>query len=67
MGVLTPLYEKPNHVLEKQRFYQNNPNALYFRGPRQRLYIGTYSILFAGGMLATLFGVTSLVKGKSSE
>jgi len=67
MGLLTPLYEKPNHVLEKQHFYQNSANPLIFRGPRQRLYIGTYSVLFAGGMLATLFACTSLVKGKTSE
>ncbi|KAJ3568762.1 hypothetical protein NP233_g5501 [Leucocoprinus birnbaumii] len=67
MGVLTPLYEKPNHVPERQRYYQNKTSLVHLRGPRQKLYIGTYSVLFAGGMLATLFAATSLVKGKSSE
>ncbi|KAL9713043.1 hypothetical protein Ac2012v2_004284 [Leucoagaricus gongylophorus] len=66
MSFLTPLYEKPNHVLDKQRYYQASSSLVHLRGPRQRLYLGAYAVLFAGGMLSTFFAATSLVKGKSS-
>ncbi|KIM46540.1 hypothetical protein M413DRAFT_24248 [Hebeloma cylindrosporum] len=67
MGILTPLYNLPNNVLEKQRMYQNTHKPIMLRGPRSNLYVGAYTALFITGMLGTAFAATSLVRGKKTE
>ncbi|RXW25802.1 hypothetical protein EST38_g11 [Candolleomyces aberdarensis] len=64
MGLFTPLYNLPNHVLEKQKMFQNDARHIIFRGPRARLYVGGFSALFAVGMIGTTYGTFQLVKGK---
>ncbi|EDR12701.1 uncharacterized protein LACBIDRAFT_311423 [Laccaria bicolor S238N-H82] len=67
MSLLSPIYNLPNHVLEKQKMYQNNTKPIMLRGPRSNLYVGTFGVLFGVGMLGTLYGAYSLTKGKPSE
>ncbi|KAF7775802.1 hypothetical protein Agabi119p4_4195 [Agaricus bisporus var. burnettii] len=67
MSFLTPLYERPNNILEKQRYYQNNHAALYMRGPRQKLYFGAFCALFAGGMIGTVYAIGNLVADNKAE
>ncbi|KAH6914726.1 hypothetical protein BKA70DRAFT_1256913 [Coprinopsis sp. MPI-PUGE-AT-0042] len=67
MGLLTPLYNLPNNVLEKQRRYQNDHRMMPLRGPRGRLYFSAFTALFAVGMTATTWGTYNLVAGKPAE
>ncbi|KAF8165692.1 hypothetical protein B0H34DRAFT_794057 [Crassisporium funariophilum] len=67
MAILSPLYNLPNNVLEKQKMYQNSARPIMMRGPRSGLYIGVYGAMFAVGMVSTLYSLTSLVKGKQAE
>ncbi|KAF9006740.1 hypothetical protein BDQ17DRAFT_1423604 [Cyathus striatus] len=67
MSIWGPLVNLPNKTLEKQKYYQNNHNALYLRGPRAKLYVGTFTALFAAGMASTLFASFTLVAGKPSS
>ncbi|KAJ3516812.1 hypothetical protein NLJ89_g890 [Agrocybe chaxingu] len=67
MALLSPLYSLPNHVLEKQKLYQNSSKPIMLRGPRSNLYVGTFGVLFTVGMVSTVYAFTSLVRGKKSE
>jgi len=61
------LVKLPNHVAERQRFYQNHPAPLYVRAPRARLY---NSVWFSGlfvGLAGITYGAVHLVLGKPSE
>ncbi|KAF5333074.1 hypothetical protein D9611_002735 [Ephemerocybe angulata] len=66
MGILTPLYNRPNYVVEKQKMYQNSPQPLILRGPRAKLYVGTYAAIFSVGMVLTTVGSWQLIKGKDA-
>ncbi|TFK25975.1 hypothetical protein FA15DRAFT_703269 [Coprinopsis marcescibilis] len=65
MALLTPLYNYPNHVLEKQKMYQNDHRPIPLRGPRGKLYVGVFGVLFTVGMVSTTMGTWQLIKGKS--
>ncbi|KAF9057819.1 hypothetical protein BJ165DRAFT_1521164 [Panaeolus papilionaceus] len=65
MGLLSPLYNLPNNVLEKQKLYQNSSKPIMTRGPRSGLYLGVYGALFVAGILSTTYAGVTLVKGKS--
>ncbi|TEB37099.1 hypothetical protein FA13DRAFT_1726233 [Coprinellus micaceus] len=65
MALFSPLYNLPNHVVEKQKRYQNDTRAIYLRTPRSRLYFGSYIALFTVGMSATTIGAWQMIKGKS--
>ncbi|KAF5387617.1 hypothetical protein D9615_000712 [Tricholomella constricta] len=65
--LLTPLYNKPNRILERQKAIQNDPRKIMFRLPRSKLYIGVYGAMFTVGMLGTTYGIVSLLRGKPSE
>ncbi|KAF8806254.1 hypothetical protein BYT27DRAFT_7191571 [Phlegmacium glaucopus] len=67
MALLTPIYNLPNHVLEKQKLYQTSPKPIMLRGPRSGLYVGVYGALFVTGMVSTLFGLNELFRGKKAE
>ncbi|EAU84198.1 hypothetical protein CC1G_08128 [Coprinopsis cinerea okayama7 len=67
MGLLTPLYNLPNNVLEKQKRYQNDTRPLPLRGPRAKLYVGVYAVLFTAGMIGTTVGSWNMIKGEKSE
>ncbi|KAF8961114.1 hypothetical protein BDZ97DRAFT_1921635 [Flammula alnicola] len=76
MAILSPLYNLPNHVLEKQKMYQASSIQLLFststkpimmRGPRGPLYVGVYGTLFAVGMVSSLYAFGSLILGKKKE
>ncbi|TFK43885.1 hypothetical protein BDQ12DRAFT_719064 [Crucibulum laeve] len=64
MALLTPLYNLPNHVIEKQKHYQNSHKPIMLRGPRGRLYVGVYGVAFTAGVAGTVFSLYQLVKGK---
>ncbi|KAG5724743.1 hypothetical protein E4T56_gene8037 [Termitomyces sp. T112] len=65
MLLLSPLYNKPNRIIEKQRALQNDPRKIMFRLPRSGLYLGTFGALFVASSLGTVFGLYSLVRGKT--
>ncbi|RDB20067.1 hypothetical protein Hypma_012900 [Hypsizygus marmoreus] len=67
MFLLAPLYNKPNHILEKQRALQSDPRKIMYRLPRSQLYLGVYGAAFTVGMLGTLYGVFSLLRGKPAK
>ncbi|KAG6902468.1 hypothetical protein C0995_016330 [Termitomyces sp. Mi166 len=56
---------EPNRILEKQRAIQNDPRKIMYRLPRSGLYLGTFGALFVASSLGTVFGVYSLIRGKS--
>jgi len=61
---LAPLYDKPNRILERQKAIQNDHRPIMLRLPRSRLYIGIYGAGFGVSILATGYGMYSLIKGK---
>ncbi|PFH50132.1 hypothetical protein AMATHDRAFT_61587 [Amanita thiersii Skay4041] len=65
--ILNPLYNRPNYVVEKQRAIQSDTRPVMLRLPRSKLYVGSFGALFTVGMFATVYGITSLVKGKQSS
>ncbi|KJA29663.1 hypothetical protein HYPSUDRAFT_31627 [Hypholoma sublateritium FD-334 SS-4] len=67
MSILSPLYNLPNHVLEKQKAYQNNTKPIMLRGPRAGLYVGVFGALFTVGMLSTTYGMFNLITGNKKE
>ncbi|KAG6812098.1 hypothetical protein H0H92_004398 [Tricholoma furcatifolium] len=60
--LLSPLYNKPNTVLEKQRAYQNDPRKIMYRLPRSGLYLTAYGAIFAASSVGTLYGIYALVR-----
>ncbi|KAJ8698700.1 hypothetical protein PTI98_005377 [Pleurotus ostreatus] len=64
--MLSALYNKPNHILEKQKLVQNDHRKIFYRLPRSNLYMGAYYTTFTLGMLGTTYGLFSLIKGKDS-
>lgn len=66
MIILSPLYEKPNRVVERQKVYQLDTRPVYLRLPRSRLYVGVFGALFTVGMVSTTYGIVHLVKGKQA-
>ncbi|KAF8897903.1 hypothetical protein BD779DRAFT_1492906 [Infundibulicybe gibba] len=67
MILLSPLYNKPNTILAKQKAYQNDARLIMHRLPRSNLYLGLFGVTFVAGMVGTTYGMFSLVKGKPSE
>ncbi|KAF8622056.1 hypothetical protein AX15_007207 [Amanita polypyramis BW_CC] len=67
MIFLSPLYTKPNNIIERQKIIQSDLRPIMLRLPRSGLYVGTFGVLFTVGMLATTYGCVSLVKGKTTE
>ncbi|KAF8914313.1 hypothetical protein CPB84DRAFT_1758947 [Gymnopilus junonius] len=65
MSILSPLYNLPNHVTEKQRAYQASTKPLIWRGPRQHIYLPAFFTLFAAGMASTVYAAFHLAKGKN--
>ncbi|KAF8204597.1 hypothetical protein BJ912DRAFT_1051950 [Pholiota molesta] len=63
MAILEPIYNLPNHVIEKQKMYQNSTKPIMLRGPRGGLYVGTFGVLFAVGMASTVYAFGSLIVG----
>lgn len=59
------LVDKPNHVIERQKFYQSSTLPIYLRAPRSRLYIGAFSVGFVAAMGGTSFMIYNLIKGKA--
>ncbi|KAI9483562.1 MAG: hypothetical protein EXX96DRAFT_146825 [Benjaminiella poitrasii] len=58
------LVNKPNRVLEKQRYFQQPSNKLLFlRGPRDKFFVYTTFIILGTGLVGSLYGVTKLAKG----
>ncbi|KAF9567435.1 hypothetical protein CPC08DRAFT_703325, partial [Agrocybe pediades] len=66
MSLLSPLYNLPNHVLEKQKAFQNSSKPLVLRGPRAGIYVGGYAALFTVGMLSTVYACGNLIAGKKT-
>ncbi|KAG6868126.1 hypothetical protein C0993_007330 [Termitomyces sp. T159_Od127] len=65
MVLLSPLYNKPNRIIEKQRLYQNDPRKIMYRLPRSGLYLGIYGALFTASSIGTVYGIYSLIRGKT--
>ncbi|RPD66903.1 hypothetical protein L226DRAFT_565678 [Lentinus tigrinus ALCF2SS1-7] len=65
--MLNALVNKPNHIVEKQKFVQNQHIPIYYRLPRSKLYVKTYYAIFTVGMLSTAYGAFQLIRGKPSE
>ncbi|KAF8231397.1 hypothetical protein L208DRAFT_1399024 [Tricholoma matsutake] len=62
--LLSPLYDKPNRILEKQKIIQNDHRPIMRRLPRSQLYLGLYGAGYCVSMFATAYGLWALVKGK---
>ncbi|KAI8986939.1 hypothetical protein BDB01DRAFT_849106 [Pilobolus umbonatus] len=58
------LLDRPNHVIEHQRYYQQRANVpLFLRGPRDKLFVfGTLAVL-GTGLCGALYGVTRMARG----
>ncbi|KAF5321692.1 hypothetical protein D9619_000703 [Psilocybe cf. subviscida] len=67
MALFSPLYNLPNHALEKQKMYQSSTKPIMMRGPRSGLYVGTFGVLFSVGMVATTYAIYNIVAGNKSE
>jgi len=62
--VLSAVVNKPNRVLEKQKFIQASKKPLHYRMPRSSLYLGVYYSAFSVGCVGIAYSVYNLVKGK---
>lgn len=62
--MLGALVNKPNRVPEMQRLVQASHEPIYYRMPRGKLYVRTFYVGFACGLMGTVFGAYSLIKGK---
>ncbi|KAF9476991.1 hypothetical protein BDN70DRAFT_881706 [Pholiota conissans] len=67
MAILSPLYNLPNHALEKQKYYQNSTKPIMYRGARGPLYVNTYKALFVLGVVGSVYGFGSLILGNKKE
>ncbi|TFK71994.1 hypothetical protein BDN72DRAFT_836760 [Pluteus cervinus] len=65
--ILSPLYEKPNTIRQKQQKYQTDHRHITRRLPRSSLYLTVYGAGWVVGMVGTVYGITSLIKGKKTE
>jgi len=62
--MLGALVNKPNRVPEMQRLVQASHEPVYYRLPRGKLYVRTFYVGFAAGMLGSIYGAYALIKGK---
>jgi len=62
--MLSALVNKPNRVLEKQKYIQASTKLLHYRMPRSRLYLGIYYTGFTVGLAGIGYSIVSLIKGK---
>ncbi|KAI9489045.1 hypothetical protein BDB00DRAFT_876831 [Zychaea mexicana] len=58
------LVNRPNRILEQQRFWQAPSNQLlYIRGPRDKLFVyGTFLVL-GTGLAGSLWGAIRMARG----
>ncbi|KAF1800858.1 hypothetical protein V8B55DRAFT_1532156 [Mucor lusitanicus] len=58
------LVNRPNRVLEQQRYFQQPSNKLLFmRGPRDKLFVyGTFLVL-GTGLVGGLWGAVKMARG----
>ncbi|PAV21052.1 cytochrome c subunit VIIa [Pyrrhoderma noxium] len=61
------LVKIPNKISERQRYYQNNAQPLYFRPPRSKLYLRSWFTGLFVGLAGVGYGAFSLIKGKQTE
>ncbi|KIM76400.1 hypothetical protein PILCRDRAFT_826404 [Piloderma croceum F 1598] len=62
--MLSWLVDRPNRMLEKQRYYQNSTKPLWRRSPRASLLLTPYYALFTVTMMGSVYGAYDLVFGK---
>ncbi|KAF9651718.1 hypothetical protein BDM02DRAFT_3184234 [Thelephora ganbajun] len=64
--VLSALVNKPNRILEKQKFIQASKKPLHYRMPRSGLYLSVYYSAFTVGCVGIVYSCYNLIRGKSA-
>ncbi|KAL1926779.1 hypothetical protein VTP01DRAFT_5425 [Rhizomucor pusillus] len=58
------LVNRPNRVIEHQKFFQAPSNQLLFlRGPRDKLFVYSTFLVLGTGLVGSLWGAVKMARG----
>ncbi|KAI9317493.1 hypothetical protein BX666DRAFT_2026771 [Dichotomocladium elegans] len=59
------LINRPNRIIEHQRYWQAPSNQLLFlRGPRDKLFVYTTFAVLGVGLLGSVWGTVKMARGQ---
>ncbi|KAI7850638.1 hypothetical protein BDC45DRAFT_487769 [Circinella umbellata] len=59
------LVNRPNNIIQQQRFWQAPSNQLLFlRGPRDKFFVYTTFLVIGTGLAGTAWGVIKMARGQ---